>query len=224
MSFLTTVRATGELFDAITDLGADKKLTGDAQFPLQPMSFYEGNHLKGSVPSPAIVHIEHAVYAVFRGDELARYPGTGRPLPSMKRIPVASLSPEEQGHGVDTGGRICEPRCDPATKAAPFRGFPVVPVSKESWPPKLFEKSTKEHQVGFRRCTACDRDYPPEPHQGCPLRTGLYHTETFSEEPQDLSAFSVTAISDGEKPLRLPTPESVTTVTLTLCDKCGAEL
>jgi hypothetical protein len=78
MSFLTTVRATGELFDAITDLGADKKLTGDAQFPLQPMSFYEGYHLKGSVPSPAIVHIEHAVYAVFRGDELAPYFGIGR--------------------------------------------------------------------------------------------------------------------------------------------------
>jgi hypothetical protein len=80
MSFVTMVKATGELFDAITDLGVDKKLTGDAQLPLQPMSFYEGNQLKGSVPNPAIVHIEHAVYAVFRGDELAQYPGTGRPL------------------------------------------------------------------------------------------------------------------------------------------------
>jgi SOS-response transcriptional repressor LexA len=36
----------------------------------------------------------------------------------MKRIPGASPSPEEQGHSVDIGGRICEPRCDPATKAA----------------------------------------------------------------------------------------------------------
>jgi hypothetical protein len=36
----------------------------------------------------------------------------------MKRIPVASQSPEEQGHSVAIGGRICEPRCDPATKAA----------------------------------------------------------------------------------------------------------
>jgi hypothetical protein len=39
MSFLTTVKSTGELFDAITDLGVDKKLTGDAQLPLQPISF-----------------------------------------------------------------------------------------------------------------------------------------------------------------------------------------
>jgi hypothetical protein len=222
MSLLTTVRATGELFDAITNLGVDKKLTGDVQLPLQPMSLYEGYYLKGPVPSPAIVHPEHAVYAVFRGDELAQYPATGRPAALMKRIPVASLSTEDQGHGVDTGGRICEPRCDPVTKAASIRGA-VLPVSNESWPPKLFEKSTKEHQVGFRRCTACDRDYPPEPHQNCPLRNGLYHTETFPEGPQDLSAFSVTVISEGEK-LRLPTPEPVATVTLTLCDKCGAEL
>jgi hypothetical protein len=68
------------LFDAITDLGVDKKLTGDAQLPLQPMSFYDGNHLKGSVPNPAMVRREQAVYAVFRGDELAQYPGIGRPL------------------------------------------------------------------------------------------------------------------------------------------------
>jgi hypothetical protein len=80
MSFLTTVKATGELFDAITDLGVDKKLTGDAQLPLQPISFYAGHHLKGPMPNPAIVHTEHAVYAEFRGDELARYPATGRPL------------------------------------------------------------------------------------------------------------------------------------------------
>jgi hypothetical protein len=78
MSFLTTVRATGELFDAITDLGADKKLTGDAQFPLQPMSFYEGHYLRGPAPYPAIVHFEHAVYAVFRGDELAPHISIGR--------------------------------------------------------------------------------------------------------------------------------------------------
>jgi len=73
MSFLTTVKATGELFDAITDLGVDKKLTGDAQLPLQPMNFYDGNHLKGSVPDPARVRIENGVFAVFRGDELAEY-------------------------------------------------------------------------------------------------------------------------------------------------------
>ena len=78
MSFLTTVKATGELFDAITDLSVNKKLTGDAHSPLQPMSFYEGYHLKGPVPRPAIVHLEYAVYAVFRGDELAPYFGIGR--------------------------------------------------------------------------------------------------------------------------------------------------
>jgi hypothetical protein len=79
MSFLTTVKATGELFDATTDLGVDGKLTGDAQRPLRAMSFYEGYHLKGPVPSPAIVNLDYAVYAVFRGDELAPYLGTGRP-------------------------------------------------------------------------------------------------------------------------------------------------
>jgi len=88
VSFLTTVKATGELFDAITDLSVNKKLTGDAQFPLQPMSFYEGFHLKGPVPSPAIVHLEYAVYAVFRG--LTPYFRTRRPL---RRATKAASSP-----------------------------------------------------------------------------------------------------------------------------------
>jgi hypothetical protein len=79
MSSLTAVKVTGELFDAITDLGVDGKLTGDAQRPLRAMSFYEGYHLKGPVPSPAIVHLDYAVYAVFRGDELALYLGPVRP-------------------------------------------------------------------------------------------------------------------------------------------------
>ncbi len=90
MSFLTTVKATGELFDAITDLVEDKKFTGEAKFPLQPMSFYEGHHLKGSVPSPAVVHLEYAVYAVFRGDQLTPYLGTRRP---RRRAANAEASP-----------------------------------------------------------------------------------------------------------------------------------
>jgi hypothetical protein len=97
MSFLTTVKATGELFDAITDLGVDGKLTGDAQLPLQPMSFYEGNHLKGPVPSPAIVHLEYAVYAVFRGDDLAPYFGTGRP---PRRATKAASSSEAASRAI----------------------------------------------------------------------------------------------------------------------------
>jgi len=95
MSFLTTVKASGELFDAITDLGVDKKLTGDAQLPLQPMSFYDGNHLKGPVPNPAIVHPERAVYAVFRGDELAPYPATGRPHPCTQLVGCRNIEREE---------------------------------------------------------------------------------------------------------------------------------
>ena len=83
---------------------------------------------------------------------------------------------------------------------------------------KLFAESTKEHQVDSIICTACD----PRPtlHQGCPL-SGLMHYETFPEKPEDLSAFSVTLISGGKEPVRVPTPEPVTAGHKSVCDKCG---
>jgi hypothetical protein len=93
MSFLTTVKATGELFDAITDLGVDGKLTADAKHPLRAMSFYEGYHLKGPVPNPPIVHLDYAVYAVFRGDELAQYFAPVRP---RRRATRATPSPDRK--------------------------------------------------------------------------------------------------------------------------------
>jgi hypothetical protein len=80
MSFLTTIRATGELFDATTDLGADKKNYRDAHLPLKGPTFYAGHHLVGSVPNPGIVQFDKAEYAVFRGDDLEEYPGEVRLL------------------------------------------------------------------------------------------------------------------------------------------------
>jgi hypothetical protein len=52
MSFLTTVKATGELFDAATDLGADKNLSQDPHLPLEATKFYAGHHFKGRYPIP----------------------------------------------------------------------------------------------------------------------------------------------------------------------------
>jgi hypothetical protein len=80
MSFLTMVKATGELFDATTDLGADKNLSQDAHLPLEAARFYAGHHFKGSIPNPEVVRFEDAVYAVFRGDELEEHPGKVRSL------------------------------------------------------------------------------------------------------------------------------------------------
>jgi hypothetical protein len=74
MSFLTTVKATGELFDAATDLGADKNLSQEPHLPLEATKFYAGHHFKGSIPNPETVRFEDAVYAVFRGDELELHP------------------------------------------------------------------------------------------------------------------------------------------------------
>jgi hypothetical protein len=70
MAFMTTVKTTGELFDAATDLGADKNLSQDPHLPLEATKFYAGHHFKGSIPNPETVRFEDAVYAVFRGDEL----------------------------------------------------------------------------------------------------------------------------------------------------------
>jgi hypothetical protein len=80
MSFLTRVKATGELFDATTDLGVDKTISRDAHLPLEATKFYEGHRLVGSVPNPYIIRFDQAVYAVFRGDELQVYPGEVRLL------------------------------------------------------------------------------------------------------------------------------------------------
>jgi hypothetical protein len=93
-----------------------------------------------------------------------------------------------------------------------------VPVSNEVWPPKRFEKSTKEHQVGSRRCTACDRHYPTN-HQGC-LLSGRIHTETFPEKAA--STFDIrTILRDGTgalSPVQEPKPVSTNADALSACD------
>jgi hypothetical protein len=85
MSFQTTVKATGELFDAATDLGAAKNLSQDPHPPLEATKFYAGHHFKGSVPDPQKVRFEDAVYAVFRGDELEVHANELRRSLAIKR-------------------------------------------------------------------------------------------------------------------------------------------
>jgi hypothetical protein len=89
--------------------------------------------------------------------------------------------------------RIAKTRCGVLQRPRRPPEAQVVPVFK------LFAESTKEHQVDSILCAACN----PRPtiHQGCRL-SGLYHHETFPEEPTEV----------------------VNTVSLTVCDKCGEKL
>jgi len=64
---------------------------------------------------------------------------------------------------------------------------------------KLFAESTKEHQVDSIICATCNPG--PTIHPEC-RPSGLYHHETFPEEPTEV----------------------VNAVSLSVCDKCGAEL
>jgi hypothetical protein len=99
-----------------------------------------------------------------------------------------------------------------------------VPISKELWPPKLFEKSTKKHQVGSRRCTACDRHYPTT-HQGCSL-SGLMHTETFTEESTSSADLGISwrDATGALFSVQEPEPVSSNADALSACDKCDFEL
>ena len=73
----TRVKATGQLFDATTDLGADESMYRDASRPLQTDTKYAG-HLFDAFPKTGAdtVKFSKAEWHIFRGDELEDYPVT----------------------------------------------------------------------------------------------------------------------------------------------------
>ena len=88
---------------------------------------------------------------------------------------------------------------------------------------RRFGKMKQKSEVGA--LIALISDSPPR----CPGGAALSPTTSpCNPRPslahQDLSAFSVTLISGGKEPVRVPTPEPVTAGHKSVCDKCGYEL
>jgi hypothetical protein len=89
---------------------------------------------------------------------------------------------------------------------------------------KLFAESMKEHQVGSIFCAACNpgANY----HRECPLGSGIMHHETFTEKSSVSPDYGVVWLDATGVLESVQEPAGVmpNAVSLTVCDKCGAEL
>ena len=84
--FTTRVKATGQLFDATTDLGPDESLYRDASRPLKKDTKYAG-HLFDAFPKTGAegIKFSKAEWHVFLGDELEDFPVTALRLVRVRR-------------------------------------------------------------------------------------------------------------------------------------------
>ncbi len=87
MSFTAKIKATGEFFQATTDLGAAKDVYRDAHLPILPDTYYLGHLFTGTQIEPiqdlGLTKIQYKTVTsgTFRGIELEYLPEEIRLLP-----------------------------------------------------------------------------------------------------------------------------------------------